>query len=341
MATRRSAAARLGARSIDASSAGARPAIVAAAGTSRSASRPSPSRGPQRPTMRRSIRDRPLGLDQLPDHGRGQRLPGPGPAAAGGSAACGAAAARPGGRGGSGGGSRRGRRRRRARSASARSPAPAGPGPAGAGSASGPATAALTAAGIDRLGPQQDPVGPGLPGPHQDRAALDVEQPRRDPPLDPQRPVVAPPRQPVGRRRPHLDLERRACADGPDSHDMRGFAAHRPAASGRAGGRRRGRSGWRRRWPGGSRRRPRRRGERELGADGADGPHRGDGRGAGEDATGGGDRRGADLAAQHRQRRLLIGQRQRPHRVGRRRAARRLPRPRSRRLARARSPPRL
>ena len=52
-ATARRAIARPGERSIEASSAGARPAIVSAPGTSRSAPRSRPRRDPQRPTMRR------------------------------------------------------------------------------------------------------------------------------------------------------------------------------------------------------------------------------------------------------------------------------------------------
>ncbi len=80
---------------------------------------------------------------------------------------------------------------------------------------------------IDRIGAKGGAARARLPGTDQDRTAVDVQQPRRDPAPHPHGPVLAAAaRQPPRRRRPQLELER---------------------ASGQAGGRRPGRSGWRRR----------------------------------------------------------------------------------------------
>ena len=112
--------------------------------------------------------------------------------------------------------------------------------PAGTGSPSAGKRQRQPAPGSTASARSDDAVGSRLPGPDQDRAALDVQQPRRHPALDPQRPVVAAPRQPRRTGVPERQ-SRRA-----DTSSSERFPAHRPL-SGRAGGRRRGRSGWRRR----------------------------------------------------------------------------------------------
>ena len=144
----------------------------------------------------------PAGLDQLLDHRPGKRLPGPGPAA---RAQVGPAA------------QQRPEQRVAAEAAvelaevvvdaereahplqrqlqlrlaglAGRRRSAAGPGAAIEPGSSGSARSATR------------PL-PRLPGPHQDRAALDVEQPGGDAPLDPHHPVLAAvARQPVRRRR--------------------------------------------------------------------------------------------------------------------------------------------
>ncbi len=240
---------------------------------------------------------RPLGLDQLADDRRRQRLPGPRPPA-GGSPASGGSAARPAGRGGSGDGSR-------------------------ARSSSTPSAKRIRSIASSSC------VAPGRPRArrHRDRRPRD---PLRLDRLGPQPDPVA---QPAARPGPAPGCRRRAGAasrprPGPAASGPRcRAAAGRARAAGprlrapqrRAGGRRPGRSGWRRR--SGDRGGARRAGAARVArADGAGHrPHRGDGRGPGEDAAGGGDRGGPHLGPQHRQRRgriRLVARGQRPHRVG-------------------------
>ena len=259
------------------SSAGARPAIVAGAGTSRSASRPSPSRGPQRPTMRRSIVA--ARLDSIScfttaqasaSHGHGRRF-----------------GRKPGIRRNSGptSGSRRKRRKNgpwssstpsanRIRSVATSSCAwPAGRG------ARRPRRQ-LDRPRIDRVGAQRDPAPAGC----QARTSTGL-------PSTWSRRVATPPRTADAVLAAARQPERR----GRSQLDSRPISGRQPALSGRAGGRRPGRSGWRRRSGargGGGEAAPRARPR----ADGADRAHRGNRRRPGQDPAGGGDRRGADLA---------------------------------------------
>ena len=241
-------------------------------------------------------RDRALGLDQLPDHRRGQRLPGPDPAprAEAGHAAdqrpeqrvAAEAAVELG----------RGRSRARARSASARSPA---------------------RAGRDRPGPARRSAAIGARHSARGRAARPAAPPAP-------RPAARPAPAPGCRRRAAAASRRRrrSAASGRRSRAAAGTAsAAAPRASSGRGGQRPSR------WTstrkerlattlGRSRRRREAARGARLRADGADRAHGGDGGGAGQDATGRGDRGGADLAAQdRRQAGLLVGQRQRPHRL--------------------------
>ena len=153
------------------------------------ASRPRPSRSAPAADDPALDPRRAAGLDQLLDDRPGERLPGPGPAARAQVRAGGGSAGRAAGRGGSGGRTRRGRRRRRARSASARSPAPAAA--AGRRRCAERRRRRCDRRRVERLGPQRDPLRARLPGPDQDRAALDVEQAGGDAAADPHHAVLA------------------------------------------------------------------------------------------------------------------------------------------------------
>ena len=321
IASLRSATERPPERSIDCSSAGARPAISAAGGTSRSAPRPSPRRAPQRPTMRRSIVAARLASISCPQtaaasasQGQGRRLraevgqpaddrPDQRVAAEalveGGHVLVDAEReAHP--------------LDRRRQLLAPRRPQLARRGPA-----------TVSRAGSTASARKATRPGPAQPGAHQDRRAVDGAAGAwrsRARPAGCGRSAAADPER---RGRPDLDLERRGRVP--------------TGASGRAGGRRPGRSGWRSpcRGGGGGRAGARpfpREPTAETRAD------RGDGRRAGQHPAGDGDRGASHLAAQHRRAAPRAPDREACGPGRRRPRRRRLPRRRSPRQGGGRSP---